>query len=745
MAPARSNGKAAGKASSKPASSASSSATSSSSSGSASATKRMGSLSSFQTQLSFTTAPPPAPRPPSAVRNVEEDRKAMPPPPVPKRKGKEKARAREDEDDDDVIIIDGVEDDSGSPRRKRGLNDKLQQDQLWADVYGPTNETELAPGKQRIARVKNWLHEALYGVPTDYNARLGEPSRAVVDRTRKYRRILLVTGAAGIGKTTTIRLLAEQMAVELVEWTEGVDEYSIGGGFERESSLSKLSSFLSRSAYPSLGSTSSQPRVLLLTALPNISHIPTRDAFHAALLNFCQTFTPSACPLIIVHSDAGSGGRAEESWMDRERGGREGAMEIVGKAVKDGPWCQEIDFLPLAPTFLTKALQRVLTLATASAKRPSTQAVQLIALSSNGDLRSAINSLQLLCTKSTTDTKRLKTEANGKAAGKGARGGKGGRLDVSPDLRAILDSVTRREQSLNLFHALGKVLYNKRVGDPPMDSDDMEEIEAVKRLPPDDPLPQHLLDYERTKSMVQMEAFIPTIPVDASTFALWIHQNFPGFCIEIEQAADAMDRFCDADVMRTDDDIWQSSPSAIAYSLHLSIRGTLMALPSPVPRKSQKVVKPQFFEAYCAERDNTALLDSAAGYLTKRAVASSVALSGFGNGRAQAEAPWGGLLSRAVLVTEVVPMAVKIQSASKPILPASTRPLALRPYATAAAGGQELKDRDVDDDSYEAEAAGADGMGVVGQSADGWADEEDDRDEEDDTAWMADDDIMDFD
>lgn len=47
--------------------------------------------------------------------------------------------------------------------------------------------------------------------------------------------------------------------------------------------------------------------------------------------------------MVIIHSHAGSGGKAEESWMDRDRGGREGALEVVGKAVKEGPWCEEIE------------------------------------------------------------------------------------------------------------------------------------------------------------------------------------------------------------------------------------------------------------------------------------------------------------------------------------------------------------------------------------------------------------------
>lgn len=339
-----------------------------------------------------------------------------------------------------------------------------------------------------------------------------------------------MTGPAGGGKTTTVRLLAEQMGVDIIEWGESVEEWSLGTGIERESSISKFSSFLSRNSYPSLNLSQSplssssrsvsqsRPRLILLTALPNLTHLPTRDAFHEALLTFCQTFTHSSCPMIIIHSDAGSGGRAEESWMDRDKGGREGAVDLVGKDVKNGPWCQEIDFIPVAPTFILKALNRVISLTPLPpAQRPVKATLQLIAQSSNGDLRSAINSLQLLCggrkhgDKDKVGKKRKEREeevasAKGRGKGRGSMGGRGAKLDVSFELRAVLDAVTRKEQSLNLFHALGKVFYNKRLGDPDEGKDeDQEVLSAIRQLPPDDPLPQHLSGYTRRKALVQME------------------------------------------------------------------------------------------------------------------------------------------------------------------------------------------------------------------------------------------------
>ena len=65
-------------------------------------------------------------------------------------------------------------------------------------------------------------------------------------------------------------------------------------------------------------------------------------------------------------------------------------------------------------------------------------------MTSNGDLRSAINSLQLLCARQLgggTGRKRKKRDeeegGSKKKRGKGSRGGKGAKLDVSEDLRAV--------------------------------------------------------------------------------------------------------------------------------------------------------------------------------------------------------------------------------------------------------------------------------------------------------------------
>lgn len=91
---------------------------------------------------------------------------------------------------------------------------------------------------------------------------------------------------------------------------------------------------------------------------------------------------------------------------------------------------------------MKKALQAMLTRHFGSSKslQPSKEVLEIVVESANGDIRSAINALQFSCI----------AASNGKKRTKGR------------EATIIMESVTRREQSLALFHLVGKVLYNKR-------------------------------------------------------------------------------------------------------------------------------------------------------------------------------------------------------------------------------------------------------------------------------------------
>jgi cell cycle checkpoint protein len=275
-------------------------------------------------------------------------------------------------------------------------------------------------------------------------------------------------------------------------------------------------------------------------------------------------------------------------------------------------------FNSVPPTSLAKALNRILPLAVpVAAKRPPKDAIQLIVHSSQGDVRSAVNALQFLCR---AQIKQGRAAPVKKLTGAGSRGGKPPRgtdkalkslyvlmirwqrrlayerWPVLADFR--LDAVTRREQSLILFHALGKVLWNKRasrkpsirgslvtdryvcvrlagLGDPTQETGEEEDYPPS---PPEQiPLPAHLLEFERRQSKVDVEVRLlvdPSMttcgwnatpcatqtlfkeaPVDTGLFNLYLHQNYPVFCSDIDECAASIEVLSRSDALKTDDDL----------------------------------------------------------------------------------------------------------------------------------------------------------------------------------------------
>ena len=133
--------------------------------------------------------------------------------------------------------------------------------------------------------------------------------------------------------------------------------------------------------------------------------------------------------------------------------------------------------------------------------QPSKEVLDMIVESSNGDIRSAIMALQFACIVEIP-----------------------GQKSKGPNT-FVMEAVTRREQSLALFHLLGKVLYNKSEsnsmsrcdllilgtgkGDPPNSSASAKDLAREKKLdallktPP--LLPPHLKHHDRRASRLDIE------------------------------------------------------------------------------------------------------------------------------------------------------------------------------------------------------------------------------------------------
>jgi cell cycle checkpoint protein len=131
-------------------------------------------------------------------------------------------------------------------------------------------------------------------------------------------------------------------------------------------------------------------------------------------------------------------------------------------------------FNPIAPTLLQKALQALLShqffnnSQHKKQRQPPKDLLDIILDSSNRDIRSAIVALQFVCI---VELPRTSGSGSGKDSkkGKGKRSktgdggvGEDGKERKGGTARVVFGAVTRRELSLQLFHLMGKVLYNKR-------------------------------------------------------------------------------------------------------------------------------------------------------------------------------------------------------------------------------------------------------------------------------------------
>lgn len=231
---------------------------------------------------------------------------------------------------------------------------------------------------------------------------------------------------------------------------------------------------MARSAHCSNLFSSSSPRhVILLEDLPNILHAGTQERFQAVLEQLAPApkstasskEQPSPAPIVVIVSDSGHRGEASDEqpggW-NRRRDAVVDIRSVLGKTLIDSPCVTKIGYVcliqavflmkrhlssgfasfnPIAPTLMKKALKGVLTqhFGPSSKSSPSNQVLDTIVDSSNGDVRSAVMTLQFACIMEPTS----KTKGKKKAK------------------ELPIEAVTKREQSLALHHMLGKVLYNK--------------------------------------------------------------------------------------------------------------------------------------------------------------------------------------------------------------------------------------------------------------------------------------------
>lgn len=103
--------------------------------------------------------------------------------------------------------------------RKRGVLEQTKRKPsrgvLWSDAYAPKSggELETCVNKDTVRCVRQWMLAAT-------SARDGEVS------TASPKRLLILCGKPGIGKSTTARVLALELGLDLSEWSDTYGQIS---------------------------------------------------------------------------------------------------------------------------------------------------------------------------------------------------------------------------------------------------------------------------------------------------------------------------------------------------------------------------------------------------------------------------------------------------------------------------------------------------------------------------------------
>lgn len=486
------------------------------------------------------------------------------------------------------------------PPRPSGDHSTDEGHRPWSERFGPSNLGELAVHSRKVADVRRWMEDVMAG--------------------RMRQRLLILKGAAGAGKTTTIRLLAKDMKCELLEWRNPTGSLGAVRGFQSASAqfdefMGRGSKFgqLETDVEVSLPSSSTNDKIrddgrkiILIEEFPNTfaRSSTALTSFRNTIIEFLSRNTPSLAtfghqaskdlvtPVVMIISETllTTTSASADSFT---------AHRLLGPEIMRHPGTGIIEFNPVAPTILASALELIVQKeARKSGRKRTPGPLVLKRLGEIGDIRSAISSLEFLCLKGDSDT-----DWGSKVTfTKPKRGGKNAIALTKGEVES-LQLVSQREATLGIFHAVGKVVYNKR-DEIPMDRGTPEGQVEV--------LPEYLASYSRPKrSEVSVDSLIDETGTDTNTFISALHENYVLSCEStgpsdqnspLDYINGCIEYLSDSDLLCPSWDIFfgggRSGNSSGSYgrdsasqalrqdeiTFQVATRGLLFSLPSPVKR-----------------------------------------------------------------------------------------------------------------------------------------------------------------
>lgn len=389
----------------------------------------------------------------------------------------------------------------------------------WTEKYAPIDLGEVAVHHKKVADVRSVLDSAL--------------------QSKSHHRLIVLKGPAGAGKTATVSLLSKALQCDIIEWGNpttprvGSDDYvSVSAQFEdfiaHAGTFGSLQITGIDEDAPAQESTQevrkSDRTIMLLEEFPSIFGRASTGLqnFRSQVLQYLAANITSGlsssqnplgnrrstCLVMIISESFVSNSSFHNNFT---------AHRILGPEILSHPGTAMVEFNPVARTFITKALNQTLQkhsreLDTVHAPQP----LVMQKLADMGDLRNAISTLEFLCsdTTSTTTASTLPTARSNPRTAK--RSSKPFTQAPTAEETTAISLIATRESTLGLFHAVGKVLYNKRLSPDP--TSPLNTTNSP--LPPEQQNQNPLPDFD-------LDILLDSTGTDTSNFLSALHENYP--------------------------------------------------------------------------------------------------------------------------------------------------------------------------------------------------------------------------
>lgn len=413
---------------------------------------------------------------------------------------------------------------------------------MWTDVYAPKTLNEVLIRKNKVQELVDWMN-----APRDA--------------------VCVLSGPSGCGKSTLVRMVAAACRREIVEYIGNVQVdrstlvYNPSPASRDSTSVSKLEAYESFCARAWMPTFASSATVVVLDDMPIVVGDDQTDRF----VKSTMTLLSRSKKTLIVYTGISSKDASEHQGMMRwEESSIPKAMTQAMDAVYHPT---KISLNPIPKATMVKHLCSIAKSENISMPKDD---IQAIAEQSLGDLSHAILTLQFA-----------------------ARG-----------TSSVSHTMTARDSSLTLFHGLGKLLYNKRIG---------EDIPSA---------------YGAGGERAPMDGFNPEDTVHASglsgpSVSAFLHENILAFIDDehIEDTSQCLEQISFSDVVSshrdttpyygTDDHDAVRGMSDLVASI-ISSRGVCFWNMHPAPRTWKPLKAPQAFKVEHARRTNRQRLQKAA-------------------------------------------------------------------------------------------------------------------------------------